>query len=51
MAYGCEPWELDDWPAIWITRSLAVLEHVDEPPPFGELAQPGRGEDAQSSLP
>jgi hypothetical protein len=47
MAYGLAPWELEDWPTVWIARTLGVLEQVDEPPPFGELAKPVGGEGDQ----
>lgn len=41
MAYGRDPWTIEDWPSVWIHRTLAVLEPVEEPPPFGELASSG----------
>jgi len=41
MAYGRDPWELDEWPSVWIARTLAVLEQVEPPPEFGSLASGG----------
>lgn len=47
MAYSRPPWEFEDWPSVWVHRSLAVLEKVDEPPAFGELAKGMGGPDDQ----
>jgi hypothetical protein len=46
MAYSRPPWEIEEWPSVWITRTLAELEHFEPPPEFGQLAQP-RGADVE----
>jgi hypothetical protein len=32
MAYGRPPWAFDDWPSVWVFRSLAMLEEMAESP-------------------
>lgn len=53
MAYSIPPWEVGGWPIQWISRSLAVLEHVEPPPEFGQLANPDTGtpDAAQPTIP
>ncbi len=40
MAYHLPPWEIEEWPAVWVNRSLVMLEDVEATPELGKIARP-----------